>query len=61
MVKFIYLLLSFCCTLYFFNYKISKCARLITFQEEETPKEAIYSFALMLVIAFEWALYFSLF
>lgn len=61
MGQFIYLFFTIFCTLFFFNYKISSSARLITFQDEETPMEAILSFIGMIVIALLWAAYFVIF
>jgi hypothetical protein len=61
MAKIIYLFITIFCTLFFFNYKISKSARVIAFQEEETPKEAICSFVGMVIIAILWTFYFAIF
>ena len=57
----IYLFITLFCTLFFFNYKISKSARLIAFQEEETPMEAICSFLCMILIAILWSCYIAIF
>ena len=61
MVKLVYLFVTIFCTLFFFNYKISSSAKLIAFQDEETPTEAILSFVGMTVIALLWAFYFAIF
>ena len=61
MAKVIYLFVTIFCTLFFFNYKITKSAKVIAFQEFETPTEAVCSFIGMVMVALLWAFYFAIF
>jgi len=61
MVKLIYLFVTILCTLFFANYKYSTGVRVIAYQEEEHPLEAIGSFVMMIVISALWAFYFVIF
>ena len=44
-------------TAIFLNYKFSKAARIIAFNEEETPTERIVSFVCVIVLSILWAFY----
>lgn len=46
-------------TFTFFNYKISKIARIIAYQETETKKESIIAFIIMIICVIFWTLFFS--
>lgn len=60
MIKFLILLIANIITAYFINYKISKIARVIAFQEQETEKEAKLSFYTLLVCVIFWTIYLSI-
>ena len=60
-MKFIILFLAILSSVFFLNYKYSKGIRIIAFNEQETPKEAVWAFVNMVLVAILWSVYFALF
>lgn len=58
-MKFSILLLGVLLTTIFLDYKISKIARVISFKETESHKEAITSFICLILASIFWAIYLS--
>jgi hypothetical protein len=61
MYKALFLFLSLLLTLYFCNMKFSQAIRILAYGEVEPKKEAIASFILMIIVAFLWTIFFSVF
>jgi hypothetical protein len=57
MIKFIISFIAVLTLFIFCNYKFSQAVRIIAYNEEEQPKEALYAAICMFISAFFWALY----
>lgn len=60
-LKFITLLVAVIVSAIYIHYRINKIARMITWKEEESMKEAKISFGLLILICFFWTTYFFFF
>jgi uncharacterized membrane protein YiaA len=61
MLKFIILFIAILTLFLFCNYKFRQAGRIIAYNEEEQPQEAIYAMICMLVSVISWSLYLALF
>jgi len=61
LLKFITLLFAVIVSAIYIHYRINKIARMLTWQEEETVKEAKTSFWLLVLICTFWTTYFFFF
>lgn len=61
MIKFIISFIAVLTLFLFCNYKFSQAVRIIAYSEEEQPQEAFYAMICLLISAFFWALYMTLY
>lgn len=57
-MNFFLLLMVVLVTAVFIDYKISRIARVIAFQESEKEKESIISFIMLVICSIFWTIYF---
>lgn len=61
MIKTFVFFLCLLVTMYFCNMKFSQAIRILAYGEVEPKKEAVASFVLMIIVAFLWTIFFSMF